>query len=283
MAKMFYSLEEAAQRLGKSESDVREMAQRNEITEFRDGDRLIFKVDQIDLLAGDEDDGGASDTSGSMIPLVDSSEESALGLGDSSSGSGTGFGAGMTEDLESGGDAGGTGISVFDADELEEADPSAVTQVTDEPLDAVSLESFGSGSGLMDLTRESDDTSLGAEGLLDELYGEPEEGGETIAESDLFEGAASAGTLIEEAAPAVGGMVIESIDPKASGLVGGLSAGALIACALGLAVVLMGIIGASPEAITGVVKGNVMIVMGGLLVITLLGGGIGFMLGSRSA
>jgi hypothetical protein len=283
MAKMFYSLEEAAQRLGKSTDDVREMASRNEITEFRDGERLIFKVDQIDLLAGDEDEAGAGDTSGSMIPLVDSAEESALGLVDSSAGSGTGFGAGATEDLESGDDAGGTGISVFDADELEEADPSAVTQVTDEPLDAVSLESFGSGSGLMDLTRESDDTSLGAEGLLDELYGEPEEGGEPIEESDLFEGAASAGTLIEESAPAAGAVVVESVDPKASGLIGGLSAGALIACALGLAVVLMGIIGASPEVITGIVKGNILMVMGALLVVTLLGGGIGFLLGSRSA
>jgi hypothetical protein len=283
MAKMFYSLDEAAQRLGKSADEVRDMAQRNEITEFRDGERLIFKVDQIDLLAGDEEESGSNDTSGSMIPLVDSSEESALGLVDSRSGSGTGFGAGATDDLESGADAGGTGISVFDADELEEADPSAVTQVTDEPLDAVSLESFGSGSGLMDLTRESDDTSLGAEGLLDELYGEPEEGQQTIAESDLFEGAASAGTLIEEAAPAAGTVVVESVDPKASGLIGGLSAGALIACALGLAVVLMGIIGASPEAITGIVKGNIMMVMGALAIITALGGGIGFFLGSRSA
>lgn len=282
MAKMFYSLEEAAQRLGKSPDDVREMAQRNEITEFRDGERLIFKVDQIDLLAGDDEEASSSDTSGSMIPLVDSSEESALGLVDSRSGSGTGFGAAATDDLESGG-AGGTGISVFDADELEEADPSAVTQVTDEPLDAVSLESFGSGSGLMDLTRESDDTSLGAEGLLDELYGEPEEGGEAIAESDLFEGAASAATLTEDSAPAAGLVVVESVDPKASGLIGGLSAGALLACALGLAVVLMGIIGASPEVITGVVKGNILLLMGGLLAITLLGGGIGFFLGSRSS
>ncbi len=299
MAKMFYSLEEAAQRLGKSPEEVREMAQRNEITEFRDGDKLIFKVDQIDLLSGDEEETGAGaggDASG-MIPLVDSSEQSAvgfdesgLGLVDSSTGSGTGLGAASTEDVEEGGAGGGTGISVFDADELEEADPSAVTQVTDEPLDAVSLESFGSGSGLMDLTRESDDTSLGAEGLLDELYGEEEgaeapAGGGAIGESDLFEGAASAGTLGEESAPATGVVVTESVDPKASGLVGGLSVGALLACGLGLAVVLMGVVGASPEVITGLMgKGQVVLVlMGALAGITLLGGGIGFVLGSRSS
>ena len=37
------------------------------------------------------------------------------------------------------------------------------------PRKKLSLESVGSGSGLLDLTRESDDTSLGAE-LLDEIY-----------------------------------------------------------------------------------------------------------------
>lgn len=297
MAKMFYSLEEAAQRLGKSTDEVREMAQRNEITEFRDGDKLIFKVDQINLLGGDDEDTDDVEASGAMIPLVDSSEQSALGFGDSdlglvdsSAGSGTGLGAGLSEDTEEGKTGGGTGISVFDADDLEEADPSAVTQMTDEPLDAVSLESFGSGSGLMDLTRESDDTSLGAEGLLDELYGEDEAGeagggGGGIAETDLFEGAASAGSLGEDS-PAAGGVVtVESIDPKASGLVGGLSVGALLACGLGLAVVLMGVIGASPDVITGLMSKSqvVLVLMGALAGVTLLGGGIGFVLGSRSS
>ena len=47
----------------------------------------------------------------------------------------------------------------------------AQTQVTQPAVDQeqLALESVGSGSGLLDLTRESDDTSLGAE-LLDEIY-----------------------------------------------------------------------------------------------------------------
>ena len=87
MAKMFYSLQEAASKLKKSESDVRQMAAKGEITEFRDGDRLIFKVDQIDLLAGD-DDGDSSEMS-SMIPLADTGGASAMGYGleESSAGS----------------------------------------------------------------------------------------------------------------------------------------------------------------------------------------------------
>ncbi|UCD27313.1 MAG: hypothetical protein JSV03_09275 [Planctomycetota bacterium] len=55
------------------------------------------------------------------------------------------------------------GISVFDDDDLEiTADPMAKTLMTgaDEHL---GLDGSGAGSGLLDLTRESDDTSLGAE------------------------------------------------------------------------------------------------------------------------
>jgi hypothetical protein len=55
------------------------------------------------------------------------------------------------------------GISVFDDDDLEiAADPMAKTLLTgaDEHL---GLDGSGAGSGLLDLTRESDDTSLGAE------------------------------------------------------------------------------------------------------------------------
>jgi hypothetical protein len=68
-----------------------------------------------------------------------------------------------------GGSVAGTrgGINVFSADDsVEAADPSAQTAIT--PQDQVNLEGVGSGSGLLDLTRESDDTSLGAE-LLDEI------------------------------------------------------------------------------------------------------------------
>ncbi len=55
------------------------------------------------------------------------------------------------------------GISVFDDDDLEiKADPMAKTLMTggDEHL---GLDGSGGGSGLLELTRESDDTSLGAE------------------------------------------------------------------------------------------------------------------------
>ena len=77
MAKMFYSMEEAAAKLGKSEDELKEMIETGQIQEFRDRDKLMFKVDQIDLLTSTEDDTG----------------ELTLGLEDTSSGaSGSGLG-----------------------------------------------------------------------------------------------------------------------------------------------------------------------------------------------
>ncbi|MBL4702013.1 MAG: helix-turn-helix domain-containing protein [Phycisphaeraceae bacterium] len=91
-----------------------------------------------------------------------------------------------------------TGISVFDAGEVDEADPMAATIVTQPGIsddDDLSLDSIGSGSGLLDLTRESDDTSLGAE-LLDEIY--PTGGsaaGESLTDSQMDTAAGSSGVF----------------------------------------------------------------------------------------
>lgn len=146
MAKMFYTLDEAAEKLGKSPDEVRAMADDGQLKIFRDGDKLMFKRDEVDTQAG-----GTARISigGDQVDLRSASR----------SGSGADTRA-------------ATGISVFDSGEIRAADSMAQTQATssvrvkDEDL---ALESVGSGSGLLDLTRETDDTSLGAE-LLDEIY-----------------------------------------------------------------------------------------------------------------
>ncbi|HWP39845.1 MAG TPA: hypothetical protein VNL70_02880, partial [Tepidisphaeraceae bacterium] len=67
-----------------------------------------------------------------------------------------------------GGTRAGSGINVL-GESFPAADPAAQTAISGGSIpDQVSLEGVGSGSGLLDLTRESDDTSLGAE-LLDEI------------------------------------------------------------------------------------------------------------------
>ncbi len=159
MAKMFYSLEEAAQTLGMDEDAVRDLAAKGEIQQFRDRDKLMFKREQVDKIAADR---GQSQDSGSLpltpdAPSSDDTDAIQIESDDAKP---------EKEDPRQ-----ATGISVFDAGEIELADPMAQTQITNPPStdDEIAIESVGSGSGLLDLTRESDDTSLGAE-LLDEIY-----------------------------------------------------------------------------------------------------------------
>ncbi|MGP1309148.1 MAG: helix-turn-helix domain-containing protein [Phycisphaerales bacterium] len=311
MAKMFYSLEEAAQRLHKSEDEVREMASSGQIQEFRDGQKLMFKVEQVDLLAPDDDS-----LSDDMISLEPSdSDESGLGLdlADDSTSGGGGFGGSLSMSDESGagdmgldlGDdpapspsskadsAGRSGISVFDVDDLEEADPSAVTQVNDQGGfgalldDSASMDTVGSGSGLMDLTREKDDTSLGAN-LLDDIYsGDEQASNETIGASGLFEATGASSDEPLEAASGLGAgagggaamVAAEPYDGAGSGLVGGLALGAAIALAMALVVSVMGILGST--TLVDTLADSFMIVVGALAGATLIFAVVGLLLGKR--
>ena len=182
MAKMFYTIEEVCQKLGKTDDEVREMVSSGQIQEFRDREKLMFKVEQIDLLAGDEDTGDVH------LDLEDTSGQSGLEL------SGSGISLADSQD--------GTGISVFDTDHGSPSDFDDGSEVgaTVSEEDDLNLDAIGSGSGLLDLTRESDDTSLGAE-LLEELYSGEENIEIPANASGLFE-AASADPVHEEAVAA---------------------------------------------------------------------------------
>jgi len=54
MAGMFYSLQEAAERLNRTEEQVRELARAGRLREFRDGPNLLFKVDEVEALVVEE-------------------------------------------------------------------------------------------------------------------------------------------------------------------------------------------------------------------------------------
>jgi len=225
MAKMFYTLEEAAEQLGVGTDRVEAMVENGELQQFRDGEKRMFKVDQVDQLAGSgggegEGEGeGESAEGGEPAPAAPTEpstgqspaggEEMTLsdtGTGgeDARSASGTAIPLAETGHGEGGGQgqdqgrSAQSGVDVFNAGEVENAaDPGEQTQVTSgqsqggEGSEEMSLESAGSGSGLLDLTRESDDTSLGAE-LFDELY--PAEGSEQSS-GDTQSGAASSGVM----------------------------------------------------------------------------------------
>ena len=205
MAKMFYTLEEAKTVLSRGEEEIKQYAREGRLREFRDGPRLMFKADQVEqlraeLAGSDQVDLGVSD-SGGMIDLVDTTGASgtSVTLSDTA-GSATKFGGeeigsglktkddtALASDLGLSGSVGGmpspgrpagsglggssagsrAGINVFGADEIPGVvDPSAQTAITPTAQD-INLESVGSGSGLLDLSRERDDTSLGA--VLEEI------------------------------------------------------------------------------------------------------------------
>lgn len=50
MAGMFYSLQEAAEKLNLSEEQIKEFVQEGKLREFRDGPNLLFKVDEVEAL-----------------------------------------------------------------------------------------------------------------------------------------------------------------------------------------------------------------------------------------
>ena len=182
MAKPFYSIEEVCAKLGKTADDVKALVRAGSLREFRDAGKVFFKSEDVDQLARS---GSKSDTGEILLEPVDDGGGAADELPSLSS-SGTRGGTSIIgleplpddDQPKKKGDTviSASGIGVFDDEELEiDSDPMAKTQISPSATsDQVSLEGTGSGSGLMDLTREADDTSLGAE-LLDEIYPGEEE------------------------------------------------------------------------------------------------------------
>ncbi len=281
MAKLFYTLEEAAERLGKSEADIKEMVESGRLQEFRDRDRLMFKRDQVDLLAPHDDDILSSSKSGSgAIPLAESGELGAIPL---ASDSGTGI------PLESPKEQ--TGISIFEADQTEEADPSAVTQITETTPGDLQLETMGSGSGLLDLTREADDTSLGQNLLEGSQPAEQavESSGETEAEGSaagidaggpMFESTGAEAETAGAGAAAVLAAMAEPYDGGGSGLAGGLALGMILTLATALTLTIFGLMG-SGGPLVEMFRGNPTMWMGVMAGVVFVPGIIGWLLGRR--
>lgn len=163
MAKMFYSLDEAAEMLGITQDQVKALAEQGKLQQFRDRDKVMFKRDHVEKLKAD---GGASASGGDDFEIAAPKQGGdALDLKSETDKDSRK----AAKDKKS---ATATGISVFDAGEVELDDPMAQTQVTSSLKlneESFSLESVGSGSGLLDLTRETDDASMGAMELLDDI------------------------------------------------------------------------------------------------------------------
>ena len=239
MAKPFYSMDEVCKLLGKSADDVKGMVRDGSLREFRDAGKVFFKAEDVDTLAGKS----KSDTGMVLEPVGDEAPSTRdAGASDS-------IALEAVDDEDESGDKKGdtvitaSGISVFDDDELEiDADPMAKTAISSALGDEIPLDGSGSGSGLLDLTREADDTSLGAE-LLDEIYpGEDDAAAqdEPAAAEPVVEDDESADEGLDDAqaeeqvlAPVISAAAADPSEP----IFNGLMIGALISLAVGASVV----------------------------------------------
>ena len=202
----------------------------------------------------------------------------------------TAFGAKAKKDKE-GTVIPSVGVNVFDDDELDEhVDPLAQTAVTD--LAGLGLEGAGSGSGIMDLTRESDDTSLGQE-LLDEIYTGDEKKGRDEADdtrAGLEEVATEEPPTSDEDEVAVAtpaarraarGEVVEvGADPLSSSLTALLVVAVFVLWISGLGAAAL-VRGVTP-ALLQWLYGNLMYAALGALVVAGLAAGITYFISKRS-
>jgi hypothetical protein len=291
MAKMFYNLGEAAEKLGVSEDAIKALAAGGKLQVFRDRDKIMFKCEQVDALSTSR---AALELSGTSIPLQDSGDTDALGTAPGRTG--TSLSGDTAQDS---GARGGSRVSVFDADEVETADPLAQTQVSQPESDDSSLvlESVGAGSGLLDLTKESDDTSLGAE-LLDEIYPGDSAAGTKAgalpgASGSFHPGDAEAGVVSGEEPAAAGleagaavgavsaGYADEDYDPAGAGLSIGVLLVAMVSMIVALIIAIHAVAGVGNRLTTLVARDTNTVYMygGGLIGAVLVFGVAGYFLG----
>jgi len=75
MAGMFYSLEETASKLQKSEDELHELVKEGKLREFRDGPNLLFKVDEVESLIPEGQSGNTPESAQPEQPQEDSQQQ----------------------------------------------------------------------------------------------------------------------------------------------------------------------------------------------------------------
>jgi len=184
MAGMYYSLQDVMKKLGKNEAVIKEMVKEGKLHEYRDGAKVVFRTDEVDAIAAQR---AEMDITGSEIELVlDETGEISLDSGAGAPPKGgdmsAGFGlSGMGDLTKADTNVGSAGINVLGGSDDEykltedtKAETQALGGVAEDELGDLgdldadgNMESVGSGSGLLDLSLQADDTSLGA--VLDDI------------------------------------------------------------------------------------------------------------------
>ncbi len=250
--KMYYSEEETIQKLGITQEELQKMVSEGKLHAYLDGSRKVYKAEEVDPMVQQQEPEVVE-----LTPAEESTEDVVP----------------LSEAEKTGGDnrkeetvISSEGITVFDEEDLEvpTADPMAKTTIAPGLIeDQVSLEGAGSGSGLLDLTRESDDTSLGAE-VLEHIDMESAVPSSSAALEAITEEPA------EEAPAAEVPVVVEQFDPSA-GTFSGLVTGACVVMMVMAAVVIAAMTGAVPPYVETLQKNWAAFAVIAAVVMVLLG------------
>jgi excisionase family DNA binding protein len=188
MAGMFYSLQEAAEKLNTTEEQVGKLVREGKLREFRDGANVLLKVDEVEALMPDTSVTASEEKTPAEPEQAADTDEVSL----AAETTGETAAEGESELVDADTVVAGEGIDVLgETDKETEAtgDTMAETKGTGEDMsleeieEDVNLDTFGSGSGLLDLSLQADDTSLG--GILDEIY--TAEGNQETSEGSALE------------------------------------------------------------------------------------------------
>ena len=284
MAGMFYSLQEVTDRLGKSEDEVRKLIKQGKLREFRDGTKLLFKVEEVDALVADAgvSEANAASAESAIDLLSDETgqitiEPDAKDIMDASKE----FDLGELSSADTNITTAGINVLAETDDEYKLADDSRGETQVDESSgdmgsldDDINLDSVGSsGSGLLDLSLQADDTSLGA--VLDDILPAAGQGGPK--ESDVVE---EADKIFEEVRPepvemaaAEPGMAVRYFEPEPDAVSNACGYTLFIPLAVAIyaaIVILAGAMGVTPSILKGL-EGIIWYV---LIALALISGGI---------
>lgn len=266
--KMYYSEEEAAAKLGCEIEQLTNYARDGKLQQYQDGTKKVYRASQVDELAGQLAAAPAEEVGEVELAPADTATGDAVSLSEAEATKGA-----AKEDTV----ITAEGISIFDDEdlEIEAADPMAKTQIAPSLEDQISLEGSGSGSGLLDLTRESDDTSLGAE-VLDHI--DMDSGIGAALETKVPEATYAPEP---EAVAAEMPMVVEAVD-TASGLFSGLLVGCALVALL-LSVVMLSTMSGQAFTLVESLQDNMAIVLLGVTIVVGVCGAVGLLLGKSMA
>lgn len=256
--RMYYTEAETAAKLKISAEELSAMVSQQKLRVYMDGPKKMFRADEVDA--------AAPKTAEIELSPADTSDTISLTEADTMKPT--------KEDTV----ITAEGISIFDHEdlEIEAADPMAKTQISPSIEDQTSIEGVGSGSGLLDLTRESDDTSLGAE-VLDHIDIEGAVG--SGLEAEIPEPAAYAPAAPEPVT--VVEQPVEAID-AGSGLYNGFVIGATLIMLLVGAVMVAAMYNTLPGYLEGM-KDNLALMLGVCIVVIAITAVAGYTMGKAIA